>query len=86
MKDFNYVYILVSEADSSRYYTGMTGNLTSRLRANNAGQVPYTAKHRPRQTETAIAFRSRQKALDLQRYLKTHSGRAFASKHFRETD
>jgi hypothetical protein len=37
---------------------------------------------RPWQIETAIAFRSREKAAAFEKYLKSHSGRAFASKHF----
>ncbi|MBW1788803.1 MAG: GIY-YIG nuclease family protein [Deltaproteobacteria bacterium] len=82
MNGFHYVYILVSETDSSLHYTGLTNNLESRILVHNAGQVPHTAKHRPWQIETAVVFRSREKALDFERYLKTHSGRAFASKHF----
>ena len=82
MTGYHYVYILVSEADPSRHYTGLTKNLDSRLRAHNAGQVPHTAKYRPWKIETAVAFRSREKALDFEKYLKTHSGRGFASKHF----
>jgi len=79
---FHYVYILVSEADNTRHYTGLTQNLDARLLAHNAGQVPRTAKYRPWRIETAIAFRSREKAAAFERYLKSHSGRAFATKHF----
>ena len=82
MKSFNHVYILVSELDSDRHYTGLTENLQGRLKAHNAGQVPHTAKHKPWYIETAISFRSRRKARDFETYLKSHSGRAFASKHF----
>ncbi|NOR05913.1 MAG: GIY-YIG nuclease family protein [Deltaproteobacteria bacterium] len=79
---FHYVYILVSESDESRHYTGLTDDLEARLKAHNAGQVPHTAKYRPWRIETAIAFRSREKAAAFEKYLKSHSGRAFASKHF----
>ena len=82
MKKFHYVYILVSETDGRRHYTGLTDDLESRLEAHNQGQVPHTAKSRPWRLETAIAFRSRSKAAAFETYLKTHSGRAFASKHF----
>ena len=34
------------------------------------------------QIETAIAFRSKEKASAFEKYLKSHSGRAFAKKHF----
>jgi putative endonuclease len=72
----------VSEADNTRHYTGLTQDLETRLLAHNAGQVSHTAKYRPRRIETAIAFRFREKAVDFERYLKSHSGRAFAAKHF----
>jgi len=32
--------------------------------------------------ETSIMFRSKEKAIAFERYLKSHSGRAFATKHF----
>jgi predicted GIY-YIG superfamily endonuclease len=76
------VYILVSETDKTRHYTGITEDLEARLKAHNNVQVPYTSKFRPWQIETAIAFRSRKKAAEFERYLKSHSGRAFAAKHF----
>jgi putative endonuclease len=79
---FHYVYILVSEADGAQHYTGLTQDLEARLLAHNAGQVLHTAKYRPWRIETAIAFRSREKAASFERYLKSHSGRAFATKHF----
>ncbi len=46
MKGFHYVYILVSEQDEKRHYTGLTENLIDRLKAHNAGQVPHTSKFR----------------------------------------
>jgi predicted GIY-YIG superfamily endonuclease len=79
---FFYVYVLSSVADPNRHYTGWTEDLDKRLRAHNAGQCPHTAKGRPWQVETAIAFRSREKAVAFEKYLKSHSGRAFAAKHF----
>ena len=81
MATFHYVYILRSTLDPRHHYTGRTNDLDTRLRAHNAGQVPHTVKCRPWQIETAIAFRSRIKAARFEAYLKTHSGRAFASKH-----
>ena len=81
MNEFYYVYILVSETDESRHYTGLTKNLESRLKAHNKGQVPHTSKYRPWTIETAIGFRSREKAANFEKYLKSHSGRVFAKKH-----
>ena len=82
MATFHYVYILVSESHPNRHYTGLTDDIDSRIRAHNSGQLPYTAKYRPWLIDTAIAFRSRKKASAFEKYLKSHSGRAFASKHF----
>jgi len=82
MEGLHYVYILSSLADTSRHYTGLTEDLESRLRAHNAGQAPHTAKYRPWKIETAIAFQCREKAAAFEKYLKSHSGRAFVSKHF----
>jgi predicted GIY-YIG superfamily endonuclease len=82
LSKFCHVYILVAEADPVRHYTGLTQDLEARLLAHNAGQVSRTSKYRPWQIETAIAFRSREKAAAFERYLKSHSGRAFATKHF----
>ena len=60
--DFHYVYLLVSLTDPSHHYTGITKNLPNRLRSHNSGQVPHTSKFRPWKVETAVAFRSKEKA------------------------
>ena len=72
----------MSENNPDRHYTGLTKDLDTRIKAHNAGQVEYTSKYRPWQIETAIAFRSKTKAATFEKYLKSHSGRAFAKKHF----
>ena len=82
MKGFTYVYVLKSEEDVTHRYTGLTTDLESRLLSHNQGNNPHTSKYRPWIIETAIAFRSRDKAVEFEKYLKSHSGRAFASKHF----
>jgi len=60
----------------------MTEDLQARLDQHNFGQVSHTSKFRPWQIETAVAFRSKGKAVAFEQYLKSHSGRAFAKKHF----
>jgi predicted GIY-YIG superfamily endonuclease len=82
MASFHYVYVLVSEQCPHHHYTGLTHDLDSRLRDHNSGKLPHTAKYRPWRIETAVAFRCRKKAASFERYLKSHSGRAFAKKHF----
>ena len=82
MRDFYYVYILVSGIDDERHYSGVTSDLKARLVEHNGGKCPHTAKHRPWKIETAVAFRSEVKARRFERYLKTGSGREFARRHF----
>jgi predicted GIY-YIG superfamily endonuclease len=82
MRGYHYVYILASLRIPHRHYTGLTLDLEARLKAHNFGQLPYTAKFKPWRVETAVAFRSKKKAGAFETYLKSHSGRASASKHF----
>ncbi|MHC4783600.1 MAG: GIY-YIG nuclease family protein [Planctomycetota bacterium] len=77
-----YVYILRSLTDPERHYTGMTENLDERLKKHNAAQCKHTSKDIPWQIETAISFRNKDKAAAFEKYLKSHSGRAFAKRHF----
>ncbi len=82
MATFHSVYQIVSESRPNSHYTGLTTSLSCRLKAHNRGQDPYTAKFRPWRIDVAIAFRDRTKAVAFEDYLKSHSGRAFAKKHF----
>ncbi len=78
---FHFVYILASERGGHRL-VGSTENLAARLKKHNGGGVPHTAKFKPWKIETAIAFRSREKASQYEVYLKSHSGREYAKRHF----
>jgi predicted GIY-YIG superfamily endonuclease len=78
---FHYVYILQSDIAHSRFYTGLTTDLPSRLHRHNTGANPHTADHRPWSIKTATAFRDPARAAEFERYLKTSSGRAFAKRH-----
>jgi putative endonuclease len=75
-----YVYILQSVALPERYYVGITGDLRSRLRRHNAGEVSHTSKYAPWKIKTYIAFSDEKQAFALEKYLKSPSGRAFAKK------
>ena len=79
---FYYVYILRDVATGQHHYTGVTQNLAERLERHNAGKVPHTAVFAPWYIETAIAFRSKEKAYAYEQYLKSGAGRAYAKKHF----
>lgn len=80
MDTYFYVYILRSKLKPDRFYVGFTEDLEARVERHNRGSVPHTAKDRPWQIKTAIAFTDRQQALNFECYLKTASGRAFAKK------
>jgi predicted GIY-YIG superfamily endonuclease len=75
------VYILRSLKDHRRFYSGFTEDPEDRLRHHNEGGVPTTAPYRPWEFKTCIAFTDRERALEFERYLKTHAGRAFAARH-----
>jgi putative endonuclease len=75
-----YVYILQCIAEPDRFYTGFTDDLKARLKAHNSGQVPHTSKFKPWRLNTYLAFSDKFRAVEFEKYLKSHSGRAFARK------
>jgi putative endonuclease len=74
-----YVYILES-LNFEHFYIGITDDLRTRLAKHNAGEVPHTSKFRPWRLKTYIAFSDEKQAVAFEKYLKSHSGRAFAKK------
>ena len=77
---FYYAYIIQSQSNPDRFYTGYTEDLDDRLKHHNAGAVPATRPYRPWEYKTCIAFTDEEQARAFERYLKTQSGRAFAKK------
>jgi putative endonuclease len=77
------VYILKSETDSARYYTGLTSSLAARLDAHNSGRCPHTASGKPWIIDVVVEFSDERRALAFERYLKSGSGNAFAKRRFR---
>ena len=77
------VYVLKSESQPNRYYTGLTSNLAARLDAHNAGRCPHTASSRPWRLDVIVRFADEYPAVAFERYLKSGSGGAFAKRHFR---
>ena len=77
-----YVYVLRSLNFPDKFYTGYTANLKSRIKKHNNGEVSYTTKYKPWKMKIYIAFEDKEKATNFEKYLKTHSGRAFIKKHF----
>lgn len=80
MDKFYYVYVIDSKSKPDQYYIGFTENLVARLKHHNSGAVPSTAPYRPWKYRSCVAFADRKRALEFERYLKTHSGRAFLAK------
>ena len=76
------VYILRSDADPSRHYVGITHNVTARLEWHNHGPCGYTIAYRPWSFLVTMEFASEPDARRFEKYLKSGSGRAFASRHF----
>jgi predicted GIY-YIG superfamily endonuclease len=76
-------YVLRSFADSSRYYTGVTSDITARLAAHNAGRCAHTADGKPWRLDLIIQFADERRAIAFERYLKSGSGCAFAKRHLR---
>jgi len=81
MKYF-YVYILQSEIDSDRFYVGYTENIKERIGEHNRKKCPHTKKYAPWKLKNFLAFETKEKALEFEKYLKSSSGRAFSKKHF----
>ncbi len=75
-----YVYILRSKSTPEQEYTGTTSDLRRRFSEHNAGRSFHTAKYVPWQLLWYCAFPDKNQALNFEKYLKSHSGRAFASK------
>lgn len=78
-----YVYIIRSRGRTGQEYTGATPNLKQRLAEHNAGKSTHTAKSMPWELVWYCAFHDKHKALAFEKYLKSHSGRAFAAKRLR---
>jgi putative endonuclease len=71
-------YIIRSLSSPEQEYTGATADLKQRISDHNAGKSTHTAKFKPWQLAWYCAFRDKYKALEFEKYLKSHSGRAFA--------
>ncbi|OGU54348.1 MAG: excinuclease ABC subunit C [Ignavibacteria bacterium RBG_13_36_8] len=79
---YHYVYILQSINHPDKHYTGYTTDLETRLKKHNEGGCKYSATYKPWKIQTAISFCNKETALKFEKYLKSHSGRAFCKKHF----
>ena len=77
-----FVYILKSRREDGRLYIGVTNDVASRIAAHNSGHYAQTASHRPWALHVAMAFADEPTAVRFERFLKSRSGRVFASRYF----
>ena len=75
-----FVYLLRSKSNPDQTYIGFTEDLKTRLKAHNHGQSSYTAKYKPWELISYLAFKDKSTAIAFEKYLKSHSGKAFANK------
>jgi predicted GIY-YIG superfamily endonuclease len=75
-----YVYIIRSVSFPEQEYTGATADLKQRISDHNAGKSTHTSKFIPWKLVWYCAFPDKLQALQFEKYLKSHSGRAFAKK------
>jgi len=61
-------------------YVGFTQDLKKRLANHNSGTTEHTKKYLPWELIMYLAFSNKIKALEFEKYLKSHSGRAFRDK------
>jgi putative endonuclease len=77
-----FVYQLQSVSFPNQRYVGFTSDLKKRFAAHNNGESQHTQKYVPWELDVYHAFRSEKHAKEFESYLKSGSGRAFASKRF----
>ena len=74
-----YVYTL--KCADGNLYTGCTEDLKERFTRHQKGYVPATADRRPLSLITYTALTDKYRAFELEKYLKSGSGRSFIKKH-----
>jgi predicted GIY-YIG superfamily endonuclease len=76
-----FVYFLRSINNPNQTYIGFTTNIEQRLETYNSGGSIHTAKYRPWNLITYVAFEDQDKAKSFEKYVKVGSGNAWAKKH-----
>lgn len=73
-----YCYIL--KLSNNKFYAGFSANLKQRIREHSQGEVEATKFLRPLELVYFSGFKTKDKALKFEKYLKTQSGFAFRNK------
>jgi predicted GIY-YIG superfamily endonuclease len=76
------VYILTSKKYPTRYYIGLTQDLERRIKEHNNGDSLYTKRYMPWELQIYITFKSKARAEEFEKYLKSGSGFAFLKRRF----
>ena len=76
----HYVYFL--ELSNDNIYVGFSSNLKQRIKANNDAKVPANVGFLPAKLKSYAAVKTKEKAIALEKYFKTGSGKAVALKRF----
>ena len=74
-----FVYVLKSLKDDE-LYIGSTNSIHRRLAEHNAGKVESTRTRIPLTVEAYVAVKDQTRAIELEKYLKTGSGKAMLRK------
>jgi putative endonuclease len=74
-----FVYVLESLKDGD-LYIGSTNDIRRRLAEHNSGEVDSTKYRTPFTLEAYVAVKDKPKAIDLEKYFKTGSGKAVLQK------
>ena len=74
----HYVYIL--KLSNEQYYVGETANLKNRVIQHSQRNTKTTKRIKPKELVFYAAFKSKIRALEFEKYLKSSSGLAFRNK------
>ncbi len=74
-----YVYVIKSEEKNWKY-VDHSSNLKERINQHNAGKTSATRNYRPFKLVSYIDVNSEEKAINLEKYLKSGSGIAWMNK------
>ena len=74
-----FVYVLRSLKDDE-LYIGSTNDVRRRLSEHNSARVDSTKDRTPFRLEAYVAVKDKARAIELEQYLKTGSGRAVLQK------
>lgn len=80
---FYFVYVLLSKNDGG-VYTGYTDNLNRRYKEHQKGEVEATKSRRPLELVYFEGYKSKRKAYQREKYLKTGWGRNYLKKVLNE--